>query len=883
MKKRVSFIIFFVCLTISIMADVKTYKFNNMFTISVSDILELRKDDDAYTRFLSDTLNYSANSEIVFQQRGLSEGNQSAIEAYCRIMIVTDIDDSGPYPCCNEDDFTDDYIQELISTCQGELVPGQCFICQPAASIRSTTNGYKYINIDYTRSGYKGAVKVNICYFNNYKYAIKAIFSYRTSESDIWQTAIRNSINSFTWIDPYFAHENLQDNDLNDESSSYIESDGSGHISYGILIGIAIMLVLVGIVYIAISYQKSNKRKVIEGEFIKLNTLVSEKKVVSAHNAIDSLKKTHGAVSNDYQLVINDIEKKSQLVKDELEHCVNELIVEAKDNLVNKGGTSLSSSSIRKFNDNQEIPFSLKEKLKEGLKLIEIDYQHGIIPAQHECYTKYKLPTCNEREHYSFYSAPLIGTVVFPYRRRKVELRGYTEATFEKQLIISFSNNMNYLILGDVSIYTAEGYHPYEPDISIIEVNNKYGIRIDIEIDEPYSGFEKTPIHYIGCGDEFRDKNLSNHGWIVIRFSERQVHKEASRCINYIRYILSLIDSDVTYINDFPEPDSRWTEIEAKKMSVNGYRENLLQHTFCRNKTEAIIQDIRQTEEEKSAASKVSPLIYPSRRPKNIDSSSKTFVQDSKLSFEPKEHIYLYDGVRSLTPVSTVVNYFFEPFDSIGLSERTAIRDRKSQCEVLEDWDCKGAESREIGTFLHSQIESYFSKKPLVDHTHFSYSGQYVRVNKDVSIMDEIRYFKNFLKENPLFPFRVEWHIYDLNLGIAGTIDLLCRNGREFDIYDWKRSRKASPDETIWRYGINGLNHIPDIGFYHYAIQQNIYRYILENNYGITVRNMYIVIFHPIYNNYRKFEIPRMEKETMIIVNYLQNHQRILLCERNTE
>ncbi len=72
MKKRVSFIILFICLAFSAMADVNKYKFNNMFTISVSDILELRKDDDAYTRFLSDTLNYVANSEIVFQQKELS-------------------------------------------------------------------------------------------------------------------------------------------------------------------------------------------------------------------------------------------------------------------------------------------------------------------------------------------------------------------------------------------------------------------------------------------------------------------------------------------------------------------------------------------------------------------------------------------------------------------------------------------------------------------------------------------------------------------------------------------------------------------------------------------------------------------------------------------
>ena len=146
--------------------------------------------------------------------------------------------------------------------------------------------------------------------------------------------------------------------------------------------------------------------------------------------------------------------------------------------------------------------------------------------------------------------------------------------------------------------------------------------------------------------------------------------------------------------------------------------------------------------------------------------------------------MHLLVEFTNLTPVSTIVNHFFEPFDSIGLSERVAYRDGKDQCEVLEEWDSKGLESREIGTFLHSQIEMFFSGKPIVNHTRFTYSGEYVNIDKVVSIKDEIDYFKNFLKENPITPFRTEWHICDLELGIAGTVDLLCRNGNDFDMFD---------------------------------------------------------------------------------------------------
>ena len=239
------------------------------------------------------------------------------------------------------------------------------------------------------------------------------------------------------------------------------------------------------------------------------------------------------------------------------------------------------------------------------------------------------------------------------------------------------------------------------------------------------------------------------------------------------------------------------------------------------------------------------------------------------MSFEPSEHIYLYDGRIQLTAVSNIINQFFTPFDSIGFSERVARRDGLSQCKVLEEWDCKGLESRKIGTFLHKQIELFLSGKPFSMSTQFFYNGAFVKVNKDVSINVEISYFKNFLKDNPITPFRTEWHIFDMDLKLAGTVDLLCRNGNHYDIYDWKRSRKASPHETVWQNGINGLQHIPDISFYRYALQQNLYKYILEKNYGIIIENMYIVVLHPMFENYQKFKIPNMSKEVSIIKSHI--------------
>ncbi len=47
--KRFASILFLICVFFVGHAQEKIYQFNNMFSISVSDELELRQDDDAYT------------------------------------------------------------------------------------------------------------------------------------------------------------------------------------------------------------------------------------------------------------------------------------------------------------------------------------------------------------------------------------------------------------------------------------------------------------------------------------------------------------------------------------------------------------------------------------------------------------------------------------------------------------------------------------------------------------------------------------------------------------------------------------------------------------------------------------------------------------------
>ena len=612
--------------------------------------------------------------------------------------------------------------------------------------------------------------------------------------------------------------------------------------------------------------KKKEKIKIIEEQIDIANNLLRQKKIESASKQLKKIKSLENDFIPEFHEQFSRLKSNLETLQIEEDKKIDSLIDTIKENF-DEDPCQLNNSKAAELLKDEELPKKIKDKIKLQLKTLEDEYKQGIIPEQQKNWVKYNIAQCPRNGYYAFYTAPMPKTEIIPYRRRKVELRGYTEESFETQLRRSLKDSTRYKVLGDVSILTSENNHPYEPDIAIVEISNNYGLRIDIEIDEPYGGFDKTPIHYIGCGDNFRDCNLANLGWLVVRFSEKQIYQEPDNCIFYLHHLISLIDPDfsISSLGSKPSQDKCWSEVEAQIMAIQSFREQLLNHEFGQKEKTGRAITTKLTDLEKEAVANAKPISIPTEVPHNIDKTDTTFSQDTKLSFDPTEHIYLYDGHVQFTAVSNIINKFFTPFDSIRHSERVARRHGISQCKVLEEWDCKGLESREVGTFLHSQIEAFFSNLPMSMTTQFQYNGIFIKENKDVSIDQEISYFKNFLKDNPIVPFRTEWHIFDLEMGIAGTIDLLCRNGNHFDIYDWKRSRRASPNETVWRNGINGLESVPDISFYHYALQQNLYKYILEKNYGVTIDNMYIVVLHQMFGNYQKYTIPNMSREISII------------------
>lgn len=253
------------------------------------------------------------------------------------------------------------------------------------------------------------------------------------------------------------------------------------------------------------------------------------------------------------------------------------------------------------------------------------------------------------------------------------------------------------------------------------------------------------------------------------------------------------------------------------------------------------------------------------------------YEQDQYIDFEPDGHVYTYKGEVQLLSVSSLIAYFFERFDAQAAALRLWERRGIPVEESLAMWERIRCLASEVGTFVHEQTENYFRDGTFLTDYPFEYEGNV----EHISVEREKQYFLQFINDYHIHPYRQEWPVYDVGLNIAGTIDMVCREpDGEFTIYDWKRSSKVV--DTAGQPVVEGFNgkrsfngiSLPDTSYYHYCLQQNLYRYMLETHYGLRVKAMNLVVLFPDYPTYYVVPIPKMDDVISQIVDLC--HQRDL-------
>lgn len=230
--------------------------------------------------------------------------------------------------------------------------------------------------------------------------------------------------------------------------------------------------------------------------------------------------------------------------------------------------------------------------------------------------------------------------------------------------------------------------------------------------------------------------------------------------------------------------------------------------------------------------------------------------RDKNIQFFEEDHKYLVNGESGYTSVTTFIHALFEPFNANEIIDKMIkngkTKDPKNKYynmtkeEIKQQWADKALSSSTKGTNTHYNIECYYNKIPVIDDS------------------IEFKYFMNYTYDFPhLKAYRTEWLIYDENLKISGSIDMVYEDtDGSLIIADWKVVSEISYENSFGKYAIVPcISHLPDTNFYHYSLQLNIYRAILERNYGKTVKNLYLVVLHENNTNYQIHSVQFLDKE----------------------
>jgi len=236
------------------------------------------------------------------------------------------------------------------------------------------------------------------------------------------------------------------------------------------------------------------------------------------------------------------------------------------------------------------------------------------------------------------------------------------------------------------------------------------------------------------------------------------------------------------------------------------------------------------------------------------------YERDSRIVFHEGPHLYEIDGSsEGYCSVTTLNHGYFASFDADKAVDMI-LRNKKWSTDpdykyyqktrevILAGWAENGRLASEAGTQMHLDIELYYNQMPV----------------ENASL--EYEWFQKFVADFPqLEAYRTEWTVFHEEAKIAGSIDMVFFNTatQMYEIYDWKRvkeiSMNAFRNDDVGL--IPALSTMPNTNYWHYALQLNIYQYILKEKYGMEVSNRCLIVMHPenAYQRYMRYELPDLQ------------------------
>jgi hypothetical protein len=270
-------------------------------------------------------------------------------------------------------------------------------------------------------------------------------------------------------------------------------------------------------------------------------------------------------------------------------------------------------------------------------------------------------------------------------------------------------------------------------------------------------------------------------------------------------------------------------------------------------------------------------------------------VRDNSIKFEEEDHLYSVDWTNNgifdyddIVSVSGLYKKYFPEFDADKIITKMMNNKKtwpKSKYygmtphEIKTKWSVDGRIAAEAGSAHHQICEDFYNGiVPLEPY------------NKPVKQLLE------FAKDHEhLTPFRTEWVLRsDIEHRICGTPDILFISPNHkpdnkektliLSMFDWKNSKEIKK-KNYWEKGTTPFNDLDNVNYFHYAIQLNVYKYLIEQFYApmevqgivydkIVIDNMYLIVMHENRETYMKSLLPNYQSRIQIIFD---NRKQYLL------
>jgi hypothetical protein len=262
--------------------------------------------------------------------------------------------------------------------------------------------------------------------------------------------------------------------------------------------------------------------------------------------------------------------------------------------------------------------------------------------------------------------------------------------------------------------------------------------------------------------------------------------------------------------------------------------------------------------------------------------------RDDNIVFHEPTHKYtvLTDLSSQYTSVTTWIHSLFPHFDADGIISKMCKGPNwkpghkywgLTPEQIKQQWSDNAASVSGAGTDMHFGIECFMNNEDLsYPYTHQELLAYDLDESDPLSATKEWSYFLDYLKDLPhLKPYRTEWIVYEEDLKLSGSIDMVYENpDGTLSIYDWKRAKDITRRNPFYKFACNPcISDMPDTNYWHYALQLNVYKGILESKYGKKVAELFLVRLHPNAESYELICLPDLSKEVAKLFAERRNHK----------